>query len=137
MQPDRTAELTRLLRRRILVLDGAMGTQIQQCRLSEADFRGQFHDHGHELRGDNDLLALTKPDVVRRILAGEREAVAGEDALGDSGVQRQRLGARKRIDPQSLRFGRHRRQWMKLEKKKSANGKQAGHESQGTRIGPC
>jgi 5-methyltetrahydrofolate--homocysteine methyltransferase len=67
MQPDRTAELTRLLRRRILVLDGAMGTQIQQCRLSEADFRGQFHDHDHDLRGDNDLLALTKPEVVRKI----------------------------------------------------------------------
>jgi 5-methyltetrahydrofolate--homocysteine methyltransferase len=67
MQPDRTAELTDLLRRRILVLDGAMGTQIQQCRLSEADFRGQFYDHGHELRGDNDLLSLTNPEVVGRI----------------------------------------------------------------------
>jgi len=67
MQPDRTAELTALLRRRILVLDGAMGTQIQQCRLSEADFRGAFHDHDHELRGDNDLLALTRPDIVRQI----------------------------------------------------------------------
>ena len=49
MQPDRTAELTRLLERRILVLDGAMGTMIQQCRLSEADFRGPFHDHTHDL----------------------------------------------------------------------------------------
>jgi 5-methyltetrahydrofolate--homocysteine methyltransferase len=67
MQPDRTDELTALLRRRILVLDGAMGTMIQQCRLGEDDFRGGFHDHPHELRGDNDLLALTKPDVVRAI----------------------------------------------------------------------
>src|SRR5689334_4926724 len=67
MQPDRTAELTALLRRRILVLDGAMGTMIQQCRLSEDDFRGSFHGHTHELRGDNDLLSLTKPDVVRAI----------------------------------------------------------------------
>jgi 5-methyltetrahydrofolate--homocysteine methyltransferase len=67
MQPDRTAELTALLRRRILVLDGAMGTMIQQCRLGEDDFRGCFRDHSHELIGDNDLLSLTKPDVVRAI----------------------------------------------------------------------
>ena len=40
MQPDRTAELTRLMRERILVLDGAMGTMIQQLKLGEADFRG-------------------------------------------------------------------------------------------------
>ncbi|MFO1311213.1 MAG: homocysteine S-methyltransferase family protein [Burkholderiales bacterium] len=67
MQPDRTALLTRLLRERILVMDGAMGTQIQACRLSESDFRGGFHDHGHDLKGDNDLLVLTRPDVVRGI----------------------------------------------------------------------
>ena len=57
MQPDRTAELTRLLRERILVLDGAMGTMIQQCRLTEARLpRRAFHDHPHDLEGDNDLL---------------------------------------------------------------------------------
>ena len=67
MQPDRTALLTRLMRERILVLDGAMGTMIQQHRLSEADFRGHFHDHAHDLAGDNDLLVLTRPDVVRAI----------------------------------------------------------------------
>src|SRR4051812_13093192 len=67
MQPDRTVLLTRLLRDRILVMDGAMGTQIQQRKLSEADFRGCFHDHGHDLQGDNDLLALTQPDIVRAI----------------------------------------------------------------------
>jgi len=67
MQPDRTPLLTRLMRERILVMDGAMGTQIQQCKLSETDFRGGFHDHSHDLKGDNDLLALTQPDVVRRI----------------------------------------------------------------------
>jgi 5-methyltetrahydrofolate--homocysteine methyltransferase len=67
MQPDRTALLTRLLRERILILDGAMGTMIQQRHLSEADFRGPFHDHGHDLKGDNDLLVLTRPDVVRTI----------------------------------------------------------------------
>src|SRR6185503_14724939 len=67
MQKDRTAELTRLLRERILVLDGAMGTMIQQCRLSEHDFRGRFHDHPHDLAGDNDILSLTQPSTVRSI----------------------------------------------------------------------
>jgi 5-methyltetrahydrofolate--homocysteine methyltransferase len=67
MQPDHTARLTRLLRERILVLDGAMGTMIQQCRLSENDFRGRFHDHPHDLAGDNDILSLTQPSTVRSI----------------------------------------------------------------------
>jgi 5-methyltetrahydrofolate--homocysteine methyltransferase len=71
MQPDRTAELSALLDRRILILDGAMGTQIQQHRLSEADFRGPaacgLAGHAHDVKGDNDLLALTQPDVVRAI----------------------------------------------------------------------
>jgi 5-methyltetrahydrofolate--homocysteine methyltransferase len=71
MQPDRTDELTSHLRNRILVLDGAMGTMIQQLRLSEADFRGGaacgLHAHAHDLRGDNDLLALTQPQRVREI----------------------------------------------------------------------
>jgi 5-methyltetrahydrofolate--homocysteine methyltransferase len=67
MQPDRTAELTQLLRARILILDGAMGTMIQECRLTERDFRGPFHDHAHDLLGDNDILSLTLPDTVRSI----------------------------------------------------------------------
>jgi 5-methyltetrahydrofolate--homocysteine methyltransferase len=67
MQPDPTADLTRLLRERILILDGAMGTMIQQCRLSEHDFRGRFHDHPHDLAGDNDILSLTQPATVRTI----------------------------------------------------------------------
>ena len=67
MHPDRTAELVRLLRQRILVMDGAMGTMLQQCKLTADDFRGHFHDHAHELAGDNDLLVLTKPDVVQAV----------------------------------------------------------------------
>src|SRR5690242_8485385 len=67
MQPDRTVELSRLMRERILVLDGAMGTMIQQCRLTERDFRGPFHDHPHDLAGDNDLLSVTRPDTVEAI----------------------------------------------------------------------
>jgi 5-methyltetrahydrofolate--homocysteine methyltransferase len=55
-------------RNRILVLDGAMGTMIQRHTLSEADFRGvRFADHPQDLRGDNDLLVLTRPDVVRGV----------------------------------------------------------------------
>jgi 5-methyltetrahydrofolate--homocysteine methyltransferase len=71
MQPDRTALLTRLMRSRILIMDGAMGTMIQQHKLSEAEFRGAsacgLHDHARDLRGDNDLLVLTQPDVIRAI----------------------------------------------------------------------
>ena len=71
MQPDRTAELTRLMRDRILILDGAWGTMIQERRLTEADFRGApacgLHDHAGDLKGNNDLLVLTQPDVVRDI----------------------------------------------------------------------
>jgi 5-methyltetrahydrofolate--homocysteine methyltransferase len=53
---------------RILVLDGAMGTMIQRYKLEESDFRGdRFRDHGQPLKGNNDLLALTRPDVLREI----------------------------------------------------------------------
>jgi 5-methyltetrahydrofolate--homocysteine methyltransferase len=76
MQPDRTAELTRILRQRILVMDGAMGTMIQQEKLTEGDFRGCYHDHTHDLKGDNDLLVLTRPDVVRAIHDAYLEAGA-------------------------------------------------------------
>jgi 5-methyltetrahydrofolate--homocysteine methyltransferase len=57
--------LNALLARRILVLDGAMGTMIQRHELGEADFRGdRFADHPRDLKGDNDLLSLTRPDVI-------------------------------------------------------------------------
>ena len=60
--------LETLVAKRILVLDGAMGTMIQRHRLTEADFRGQrFAGHSHDLRGDNDLLVLTRPDVILEI----------------------------------------------------------------------
>ena len=61
-------ELERLLSERILVLDGAMGTMIQAERLAEADFRGErFADHPVDLKGDNELLVLTRPDIVEKI----------------------------------------------------------------------
>jgi 5-methyltetrahydrofolate--homocysteine methyltransferase len=65
---DRTADLQTLLTERIVVLDGAMGTLIQRERLSEEQFRGQrFAGWPRELRGNNDLLVLTQPDLVRRL----------------------------------------------------------------------
>lgn len=77
MQADRTEELTRLLRERVLVLDGAMGTMIQQYRLTEADFRGErLQDHPVELKGDNDLLVLTRPEVIGEIHRAYLEAGA-------------------------------------------------------------
>ncbi|HEV7999731.1 MAG TPA: homocysteine S-methyltransferase family protein, partial [Planctomycetaceae bacterium] len=62
------ARLEELLLTRILVLDGAMGTMIQAHQLEERDFRGaQFADHPKELRGCNDLLSLTRPDIIEDI----------------------------------------------------------------------
>ena len=66
-----------ILKKRILVLDGAMGTMIQRYKLSEEDFRGErFKDHGKPLKGNNDLLALTRPDILRAIHAAYFEAGA-------------------------------------------------------------
>ena len=60
--------LTSLLEERILILDGAMGTMVQRYRLGEADFRGaRFADHPRDLKGNNDVLLLTRPDVIGAI----------------------------------------------------------------------
>src|SRR5262245_12802460 len=61
-------QLDALLARRILVLDGAMGTMVQRHKPTEADFRGErFKHHVKDLRGDNDLLVLTRPDIIAAI----------------------------------------------------------------------
>jgi 5-methyltetrahydrofolate--homocysteine methyltransferase len=80
MNGDLFTQLDRLLAKRILVLDGAMGTMIQRHQLTEADFRGaRFASHGHDLKGDNDLLVLTRPDVILGI---HREYLeAGSDII--------------------------------------------------------
>ncbi len=71
------AALRELLGRRIAILDGAMGTMIQERKLSEADFRGaRFGAHGRDLRGNNDLLCLTQPDVIESIHAAYFDAGA-------------------------------------------------------------
>ena len=57
-----------IIKERILVLDGAMGTMIQQYQLTETDFRGEeFKQHPVKLEGNNDLLVLTRPDVIAAI----------------------------------------------------------------------
>jgi 5-methyltetrahydrofolate--homocysteine methyltransferase len=74
---DTLHTLERLLTERILVLDGAMGTMVQRRRLSEADFRGErFASHSHDLKGNNDVLVLTRPDVIAEIHAEYLDAGA-------------------------------------------------------------
>ncbi len=69
--------LHKLLNKRILVLDGAMGTMIQSYQLTESDFRGsRFADHPKDLKGNNDILCLTRPDVIAAIHRAYLEAGA-------------------------------------------------------------
>ncbi|MEW6253234.1 MAG: homocysteine S-methyltransferase family protein, partial [Planctomycetota bacterium] len=76
-RPDR---IRSLLAQRILVLDGAMGTMIQSYKLSEADYRGtRFADFPHDLKGNNDLLCLTQPHIIKEIHA--QYLAAGADIL--------------------------------------------------------
>ena len=67
-QNDRTALLQSQLERRILIIDGAMGTMIQRYKLEEADYRGgRFADWARDVKGNNDLLVLSRPEVIREI----------------------------------------------------------------------
>ena len=76
----RGSALPAILAQRIAILDGAMGTMIQRYKLTEADFRGErFKDHAKDLRGNNDLLQLTRPDVIREI--HEQYLAAGADIV--------------------------------------------------------
>lgn len=73
-------ELQTLLEQRVLVLDGAMGTMIQRYQLSEQDFRGeQFKDTAKDLKGNNDLLSITRPDIIKEIHTAYLEA--GSDII--------------------------------------------------------
>ncbi|MDP1735583.1 MAG: homocysteine S-methyltransferase family protein, partial [Sulfuritalea sp.] len=79
-QPDRSTELRELLAQRILILDGAMGTMVQRHGLVEADYRGsRFAAHGKDLKGNNDLLCITRPDVIGGIHA--EYLAAGADII--------------------------------------------------------
>jgi len=70
-------DIQSILKERILVLDGAMGTMIQRYNLEEEDFRkGWFEDHEASLKGNNDLLSLTRPDIIKAIHSAYFEAGA-------------------------------------------------------------
>lgn len=71
------SDIRELMKERILVLDGAMGTMIQRHKLEEEDFRkGHFEDHESPLKGNNDLLSMTRPDIIKAIHAEYFEAGA-------------------------------------------------------------
>ena len=76
----RAAQLPTLLRDRILILDGAMGTMIQRYKLSEAQYRGErFADFAHDVKGNNELLSLTQPQIIREI--HDQYLAAGADLI--------------------------------------------------------
>jgi 5-methyltetrahydrofolate--homocysteine methyltransferase len=80
LRQDRIREFRRLLDERVLVLDGAMGTVIQSYRLTEADYRGErLRDWPKDLKGNNDLLVLTRPEVIGEI--HRRYLEAGADII--------------------------------------------------------
>ncbi len=80
LRPDATQDLSEMLRTRILVLDGAMGTMIQRHGLSEEDYRGErFSDWPSDVKGNNDLLTLTQPAIISTIHRQYLEA--GADVL--------------------------------------------------------
>src|ERR1700722_4018302 len=90
LHPQRVASLEAALRQRILILDGGMGTMLQGHQLDESGFRGESfaegrdghhaHTHDHpgscDLKGNNDLLTLTKPDIIRGVHEAYLEAGA-------------------------------------------------------------
>jgi 5-methyltetrahydrofolate--homocysteine methyltransferase len=90
MPQTRPAPLAALLRERILVLDGAMGTMVQQHGLAENDYRGaRFADHPGDLKGNNDLLVLTRPDVIEGI--HDAYLAVGADLIETSTFSAQRI----------------------------------------------
>ncbi len=95
------AALGRLLARRILILDGAMGTMVQRCKLSEAEFRGtRFADwKGKDLKGNNELLQLTRPQVIEEIHRQYLEA--GADIIETNTFSATTIGQHDFL------FGRH------------------------------
>jgi 5-methyltetrahydrofolate--homocysteine methyltransferase len=84
-------QLKHLLAKRLVFLDGAMGTMIQGYPLSEEDFRGSlFKQHSHDLKGNNDLLSLTRPDIIKEIHTAFMEA--GSDIIETNTFSSTRIG---------------------------------------------
>jgi 5-methyltetrahydrofolate--homocysteine methyltransferase len=74
---NRREKISAILKQRIMILDGGMGTMVQQYKLEEADYRGHVcRDHPHDVKGNNDLLVLTKPEVIQAIQRSYLEAGA-------------------------------------------------------------
>ncbi|MGW3547278.1 methionine synthase [Janibacter hoylei] len=90
LRPDATPQLEEALRERVLIMDGAMGTMIQRQGLSEEDFRGErFADWSSDLRGNNDLLVLTQPELITQL---HREYLeAGADLIETNTFNAQRI----------------------------------------------
>ena len=78
VHPGRAARIAALkaaAKQRILILDGAWGVMIQKRKLAEADYRGdRFKDHPVDMKGNNDILCLTRPDIIADIVAAHRHA---------------------------------------------------------------
>jgi 5-methyltetrahydrofolate--homocysteine methyltransferase len=84
------ADIRELLKERILIIDGAMGTMIQQHKLSEEDYRGErFKDWKSDLKGNNDLLCLTHPEIIRDI--HKEYLAAGADIIETNTFNAQRV----------------------------------------------
>jgi len=65
---ERIAHLKKEVKERVLILDGAMGTMIQRYKLQEEDYRGErFKDHEYDVKGNNELISLVQPDILRDI----------------------------------------------------------------------
>src|SRR5215470_10355359 len=76
----RGGELAAIMKRRIAIIDGAMGTMIQRYKLGESDYRGQrFADHPKDVKGNNELLQLVKPQVLHEIHS--QYLAAGTDVI--------------------------------------------------------
>ncbi|MDB5089213.1 MAG: methionine synthase [Mucilaginibacter sp.] len=83
-------DIRKELEKRILVIDGAMGTMIQRYQLTEADFRGErFREHASDLQGNNDLLNITRPDIIKTIHAEYLDA--GADIIETNTFSTQRI----------------------------------------------
>src|SRR5205809_5036617 len=79
-----------LLQKRILIIDGAMGTMIQRYKLSESDYRGErFKDWASDIKGNNDLLCLTQPQIIKEI--HKEYLAAGADIIETNTFNAQRV----------------------------------------------
>ena len=80
MKSQRFTKIESALQQRILVLDGAMGTMIQRYKLGETEYRGaRFADFAHDVKGNNELLVLTQPQIIQEI--HEQYLAAGADII--------------------------------------------------------